>query len=175
MVLTYAHGIYTLKTEQVLPITMEEAWSFFSDPNNLQQITPDDLNFKLTPNSPEPMFPGQIISYRIKIFPFYSSNWVTEITHVVDKVYFIDEQRFGPYKMWHHRHFFVDLKDQVLMFDEVNFKLPFGLLGRIFFPIIVKPKLKHIFAFRKERLQLFFKSQVQDNKSTTKPEEKASF
>ena len=121
----------------------------------MQRITPDDLNFGMS-GDPDPMFAGQIITYRIKIFPYYSTNWVTEITHVEDHGYFIDEQRFGPYKLWHHRHYFVDLEDHVLMTDEVNFKLPFGILGRLAFKLFIKKKLTHIFSYRTRKLDELF-------------------
>lgn len=175
MNLTYASGVYCLKTEQVLPISISEAWNFFSSPKNLQTITPDDLNFEITNGEPEQMFAGQLITYKINIFPLISSNWTTEITHVQENKYFIDEQRFGPYKLWHHKHSFTELGDQVFMKDEVHFKLPFGFLGRLFFPILIKPKLQHIFNFRYKKLEtLFGKPKDNKNNSTTKPMEELS-
>lgn len=175
MNLTYASGVYCLKTEQVLPISISEAWNFFSSPKNLQMITPDDLNFEITNGEPDQMFAGQLITYKINIFPLISSNWTTEITHVQENKYFIDEQRFGPYKLWHHKHSFTELGDQVFMKDEVHFKLPFGFLGRLFFPILIKPKLQHIFNFRYKKLEtLFGKPKDNKNNSTTKPMEELS-
>lgn len=156
MTFSLSSGIYCLRTEQFLPITLTEAWEFFSSPKNLQLITPDNLDFQITNEVNEAMFAGQIINYKIKIFPFYSSNWTTEITQVKEMKYFIDEQRFGPYKMWHHRHLFEELDDQVLMIDEVYFKLPFGFIGRLFFPILIRPKLKQIFEYRHTKLEELF-------------------
>lgn len=158
MIFEYASGIYTLKTEQVLPITIEEAWRFFSSPKNLQEITPKNLDFKITSDDLEEAYQGQIITYRIGILPLIKSNWVTEITAVDPMKSFIDEQRFGPYKMWHHRHVFVDLDGDVLMHDKIDFKLPFGFLGRIAFPLLVKPKLKKIFEYRYQKLESLFKN-----------------
>ena len=156
MFITYNSGIYTLKSEQILPISIEDAWKFFSTPQNLERITPDELSFNITKENLDPVFEGQIITYKIGLFPMIRSNWVTEITNAKENDYFIDEQRFGPYKFWHHLHKFVDLDGQVLMYDEVNFKLPFGFIGRLFYPLVVKPKLERIFNYRKEVLEELF-------------------
>lgn len=155
MIFEHQSGIYTLKTEQVLPITIKTAWEFFSDPENLETLTPKDLSFEITKDELPEIYEGQIVTYRIGILPFIKSNWVTEITHAKQYNYFIDEQRFGPYKMWHHRHQFIDLDGEVLMFDEVNFKLPYGILGRMVSPLI-KKKLSSIFAYRYAKLNELF-------------------
>ena len=100
-------GIYTLRAEQHLPISLYKAWDFFSAPENLSVITPDYMNFTITSGFDEKvMFPGQIITYRVSPFKGIRSNWVTEITQVVKEKYFVDEQRFGPYSLWHHEHHF---------------------------------------------------------------------
>jgi ligand-binding SRPBCC domain-containing protein len=151
-------GIYSLETEQVLPITLKEAWEFFSLPSNLQEITPEDLSFNITSADSGKMFAGQLVTYRIGIFPLIKSNWVTEITHVEPMTYFIDEQRFGPYKMWHHRHLFEEKNGALHMCDKVEFKLPFGFIGRMFYPILIKPRLKKIFNYRREKLEVLFNS-----------------
>src|SRR3982750_128775 len=97
--------IYTVKRVQVLPISAEQAWEFFSSPANLAKITPAKLNFSITSMSGgDVMFPGQIISYKVTVLPFVRVRWVTEITHVHEPLYFVDEQRFGPYALWHHKH-----------------------------------------------------------------------
>lgn len=149
-------GIYSLETQQLLPISLDEAWSFFSSPGNLEKITPDDLSFEITSLDSENMYPGQLISYKIGIFPIIRSNWVTEITHVEPKKYFIDEQRFGPYKMWHHQHHFTEKNGQVLMVDKVEFKLPFVIIGKAMYPFLIKPKLKRIFTHRRQILDQLF-------------------
>lgn len=148
--------LYTLHTQQKLPITIEEAWLFFSDPKNLNTITPDSMQFKTLSGDDRKMFPGQIIHYKIAPFPMVSMEWVTEITHVENQKYFVDEQRFGPYSFWHHKHFFTPIDGGVYMEDIVHYKVPFGFVGRLFHPIIVRPKLEEIFAFRKKILVQIF-------------------
>ncbi|MCL9808706.1 SRPBCC family protein [Flavobacterium luminosum] len=144
--------MYTLQTSQKLPITLEQAWDFFSDPKNLNTITPDSMKFKTLSGDDRKMFQGQIIRYKISPFPLISMEWVTEISHVEDRRFFVDEQRFGPYKFWHHKHFFSEIDGGVFMEDIVDYKVPFGIIGKLFHPIIVRPKLKEIFAFRKQKL-----------------------
>lgn len=144
--------MYTLQTSQKLPITLEQAWDFFSDPKNLNTITPDSMKFKTLSGDDRKMFQGQIIRYKISPFPLISMEWVTEISHVEDRRFFVDEQRFGPYKFWHHKHFFSEIDGGVFMEDIVDYKVPFGIIGKLFHPLIVRPKLKEIFAFRKQKL-----------------------
>lgn len=144
--------LYTLHSQQKLPISIEEAWLFFSDPKNLNTITPDSMKFKTLSGDEREMFQGQIIHYKISPFPFIAMEWVTEITHVENKKFFVDEQRFGPYAFWHHKHFFTEIEGGVFMEDIVHYKVPFGLIGRLFHPIIVKPKLDAIFKYRKQKL-----------------------
>ena len=150
-------GIYSLSAEQTIDCTLEKAWEFFSDPKNLQVITPDDLSFQITSPEVVKMFKGQIITYRIGLLPGVISNWVTEITAVEDKQYFIDEQRYGPYSMWHHLHSFEELEDgRVLMKDKVHFKPPMGPLGRLAYSLFIKKKLQGIFEFRFKKLDELF-------------------
>lgn len=152
-------GVYSFNTEQILNCSIDEAWDFFSDPRNLETITPDDLSFKITSPDVRDMFKGQIITYRIGLFPMISSNWVTEITTVVEGNYFIDEQRFGPYALWHHLHSFEKLEDgKVVMRDTVHFKPPMGLLGRIAYRIFIRKKLTGIFEYRYKKLEEVFNS-----------------
>lgn len=145
-------GVNTLLVEQHLPITLEEAWNFFSNPRNLVKITPKKMGFQITSENTSQAYSGQIISYKVGIFPLIKSNWVTEITSVKPLEYFIDEQRFGPYAMWHHEHHFKKVDTGVIMIDKVTYKLPFGILGRLsnFF---IKKQLKEIFEFRSLTLQ----------------------
>lgn len=144
--------LYTLHTKQKLPISLDEAWLFFSNPKNLNTITPDSMKFKTISGDDKDMFAGQVIHYKISPFPFINMQWVTEITHVDDKKFFVDEQRFGPYAFWHHKHFFTAIENGVLMEDIVHYKVPFGILGQLFHSLIVRPKLEEIFAFRKQKL-----------------------
>ncbi|MCL9805263.1 SRPBCC family protein [Flavobacterium amniphilum] len=144
--------LYSIHSSQKLPVSLEDAWNFFSDPKNLNTITPDNMNFKTLSGDEKNMFQGQIIHYKITPFPFITIEWITEITHVEPLSFFVDEQRFGPYKFWHHKHFFIGIENGVLMEDIVHYKVPFGILGRLFHPILVKPKLDEIFAFRRQKL-----------------------
>ena len=142
-------GIYTLEVRQLINRPLDEAWEFFSSPGNLSKITPGHMGFQITSGTPAKMYPGQIITYRVSPFPGLKTNWVTEITHVVERKFFVDEQRFGPYRMWHHEHHFEAHGTGVLMTDRVSYKLPFGLLGRLAHFLFVKKQLQQIFAFRK--------------------------
>ncbi len=150
--------VYKLETIQILPISLEEAWDFFSTPKNLQKITPKELDFKILPDfKDQKMFPGQVINYIVKPVLNIPMRWTTEITHVAQNQYFVDEQRFGPYAFWHHKHFFKAVEGGVEMIDEVHYALPFGILGNIAHVLFVKNKLNSIFSFRKETLEKYFR------------------
>jgi ligand-binding SRPBCC domain-containing protein len=145
-------SLHHLEQEQHLPITLQQAWDFFSSPANLDAITPPDLGFQIT-SPPEPeMYEGQIITYRVKIAPLVWLPWVTEIKCVEPQLSFIDEQRLGPYKFWHHRHTFQPVPGGVLMRDQVHYALPFGPLGTLAHALFVRRKLRWIFAYRKQIL-----------------------
>ncbi len=116
------------------------------------------MGFAITSGEPKPMHVGQIITYKVSPFPGIKASWVTEITHVVDKKFFVDEQRFGPYSMWHHEHIFEETEKGVLMRDKVSYKLPFGILGRLMHPFLVKPKLGKIFMYRFKILEEMFRT-----------------
>lgn len=148
--------IYTLHSIQNLPITLSQAWTFLSDPKNLKEITPAYMGFDIQTRIDKPMYAGQIIEYIVTPLFNIKTKWVTEITHVSDKKYFIDEQRFGPYSLWHHTHFLKEIDGGVQMEDIVRYKLPFGILGQLVHPILVKPKLDEIFEFRKNKLNQLF-------------------
>ena len=150
-------GIYTLRVSQWLNISMNEAWEFFSSPGNLAKITPPHMGFVITSGNSAKMFAGQIITYKVSPIPAgIKTNWVTEITHVEEQHYFVDEQRFGPYSMWHHEHHFEIWGDRVLMTDRVSYKLPFGIFGRIAHTIFVRRQLKQIFDYREDVLKKMF-------------------
>lgn len=149
-------GIYTLVAAQLLTVSADEAWDFFSDPANLAKITPGHMGFRITSEKPSKMYPGQIITYKVSPFPGFTTNWVTEVTQVQSKSYFIDEQRFGPYRMWHHEHHFEMRGNHLLMTDRVSYKLPFGVLGRLAHFLFVKNQLKRIFSFREKILEKLF-------------------
>ncbi len=144
--------IYTLHKKQNIPISKEEAWKFLSDPKNLKKITPEYMGFDIVSGADKEMYPGQIIEYIVKPVLRIPNKWVTEITHVVENKFFVDEQRFGPYALWHHKHFLKDIPGGVEMEDLIHYKVPFGIIGQLVNPILVRPKLEEIFEFRRRKL-----------------------
>ena len=148
--------IYTVHEKQNLPITLEQAWNFLSDPKNLKTITPDYMGFEILSGADRPMYAGQLIQYEVTPIAGIKTKWVTEITHVQNLEFFVDEQRFGPYALWHHKHFIKEIPGGVEMEDLVDYKLPLGILGQWAHPFLVKPKLKEIFEYRKQKLTALF-------------------
>jgi ligand-binding SRPBCC domain-containing protein len=148
--------IYTYHKKQKLPITLDEAWKFLSNPRNLKKITPDYMSFNIISGADRPMYAGQIIQYIVTPVLGIKTKWVTEITHIEDHHYFVDEQRFGPYALWHHKHFIKEIDGGVEMEDIIDYKIPLGILGQLMHPILVKPKLNEIFEYRKEKLETLF-------------------
>jgi ligand-binding SRPBCC domain-containing protein len=144
---------YRLKKTQLLPISLDTAWDFFSSPRNLKEITPAYMNFKvLSDSDSDKMFAGQIITYTVSPVLGIPLFWMTEITHVRDKDYFVDEQRFGPYALWHHKHFFKEISGGVEMTDMLDYKLPLGILGNIAHALFVKKQIENIFEYRNKVL-----------------------
>jgi ligand-binding SRPBCC domain-containing protein len=152
MITFYTHsGVHTLRVAQELPVDRATLWDFLSRPQNLSEITPGDMGFKVTtPFEPGEMYPGQVITYQVSPFRGIRTSWVTEITHVEEGRYFVDEQRFGPYRFWHHKHFIEEEGDGVKMTDEVTYKLPLGFLGRMVNGLLVKRRLRQIFEYRQK-------------------------
>jgi ligand-binding SRPBCC domain-containing protein len=149
---------YSFKTVQTIPTDLTTAWNFFSNPANLQAITPADMGFKvISKYHGDIMYTGQIIEYTVKPLLGIPIYWMTEITHVEDKKYFIDEQRFGPYRLWHHQHHFKETAEGVEMTDIVHYKVPFWFLGDIANAVLVKRQLKAIFDYRFEKVNKMFK------------------
>ncbi len=149
--------IYSLEATQLLPISIDEAWDFFSSPANLQKMTPPEMGFEITSGfKGEKMYSGQLITYIVKPLLGIPLSWVTEITHVNEPSYFVDEQRFGPYSFWHHKHFFKEVPGGVEMHDLVHYALPLGPLGRLANSLFVKKQLRDIFDFRFKKMQEFF-------------------
>lgn len=151
-------AVHTLHTQQIIRATREQAWAFFSDPRNLAKITPPTLGFEvLTPDLPARIRSGLMIAYRVRPLFGIPMQWLTEITHVEEGVRFIDEQRVGPYAVWHHEHEFRDLGDgRVEMEDRVTYVLPFGPLGDLVHPLLVKPQIETIFGFRERAVREMF-------------------
>lgn len=144
--------IYTIHTKQNLPITLKEAWNFLSDAKNLKEITPKYMGFEIIADDQKSIYPGKIIQYRLTPMMGIYLKWVTEITHVKDYSYFVDEQRFGPYSFWHHKHFIKEINGGVEMEDIVDYKIPMGVIGELLHPLLVKPKLNEIFEYRRAKL-----------------------
>lgn len=148
--------IYRFHKKQNLPITKAQAWDFLSDPKNLKTITPEYMGFNILSGADRPMFAGQIIQYIVTPILGIKTKWVTEITHVKEGEYFVDEQRFGPYALWHHKHFIKAIDGGVEMEDIIDYKIPMGILGQLMHPILVKPKLEEIFNYRTVKLEKLF-------------------
>ena len=150
--------MYRYTSRQELPTTMEQAWTFLSDPKNLKRITPDYMGFDIISGAERKMFPGQIIQYRLTPILGIPFRWVTEITHVQEGEFFVDEQRFGPYTFWHHKHFIKKTENGVVMEDIVDYKLPLGPLGWLAHVLFVRAKVKQIFDYREKALNEIFNS-----------------
>jgi ligand-binding SRPBCC domain-containing protein len=140
--------MYQLKRTQFIKTDLKSAWDFFSSPENLKKITPDYMGFDVTTELPEKMYEGLMIEYTVKPLLGIPMNWITEIKTVKDLEFFVDEQRKGPYKIWHHEHHFKEVDGGVEMTDIVSYELPLGFLGRIMHPILVRKKLDEIFDYR---------------------------
>ena len=148
---------HSIKTIQKIPISLERAWDFFSNPANLQAITPDNMGFKvISKHHGDIMYAGQIIEYTVKPVLGIPLYWMTEITQVKDKEYFIDEQRFGPYKLWHHQHHFKAIEGGVEMTDIVHYKNPFWIIGKLANTLFVRKQLKGIFDYRFKKIEQMF-------------------
>lgn len=150
-------AIYQLKTTQKIPASPEAVWDFISSPQNLSKITPPYMGFVITNGLiPEKMYPGMIISYKVSPVLNIPMNWVTEITHVEPGVYFVDEQRVGPYAIWHHQHKITPIEGGVLMEDIVTYRPPMGFLGKLANALFIKSQLKTIFDFRFKAVEEIF-------------------
>ncbi len=142
-------AFYQFTSEQKIPATLDEVWDFIATPRNLKDITPDYMGFEVTSKlQTEKMYPGMIISYKVSPLMGIKMTWVTEITQVKDRSYFVDEQRIGPYAMWHHEHQIAAIDGGVLMSDIVSYQPPFGVLGAIANTLMIRNKLKEIFDYR---------------------------
>lgn len=142
-------AFYQFKQEQFIPASIDEVWDFISSPANLKVITPDYMGFDITSGDlPEKMYEGMIISYKVAPVFGIKTTWVTEITHIRVREYFVDEQRVGPYTLWHHQHFVEPKDNGVLMKDVVSYAPPMGFLGAIANTLMIRRKLKEIFDYR---------------------------
>lgn len=150
--------VYKFVKKQHVNVSQKTAWNFFSAPNNLKEITPDYMGFDILDTEEEKMYPGQIISYFVSPLFCIKMRWTTEITHVVEPHYFVDEQRFGPYSFWHHKHFINESPNGGLdLVDIIHYGVPFGFIGRIANSIIVRKKIEEIFNYRTKKIEEIFK------------------
>jgi ligand-binding SRPBCC domain-containing protein len=150
-------AIYTLRRTTRLPVPPEQAWAFFSDPRNLPRLTPEGMGFRVVSELPAHMYAGMMIEYRVCPVAGIPLRWLTEITHVRDGAYFVDEQRCGPYALWHHEHHFRPQRDGgTEMEDVVTYVPPFGVLGRLAHPLLIAPRLRRIFDYRAARITELF-------------------
>ncbi|RAJ85628.1 ligand-binding SRPBCC domain-containing protein [Chitinophaga dinghuensis] len=149
--------IYELSRAQIIPASLEAVWAYFSDPGNLAEITPDYMRFHVTsPPHQGEIYPGQIITYKICPVLGIPLTWMTEITHVKQHRYFVDEQRVGPYSIWHHQHRFESVEGGVLMQDLVHYQMPLGFIGNIAHALFVKRQLEELFHYRTEKVKAVF-------------------
>jgi ligand-binding SRPBCC domain-containing protein len=158
---------YLVKTEQAIPISLDEAWDFFSSPANLEKITPKKMNLVVTSvySGDDKIYPGMIITYKVSPVLGIKMNWMTEITHVKQGAYFADEQRFGPFALWHHQHHFKTIKGGVLMTDILNYAIPYGVIGRFINTVLVAKQIKKIFNYREKAIVGLFGALEQKAKS----------
>jgi len=153
-------AFYQLTRKQKLLASIEEIWRFISSPGNLKEITPGNMDFIVTSNNgSEKMYPGMIITYKVSPIPGIKLNWMTEITYVKDYEYFVDEQRIGPYSIWHHQHRIEPVDGGVLMTDIVTYQPPFGFIGAFANSLIIKNRLQQIFDYRSDALEKRFCAQ----------------
>ncbi len=141
---------------QAIPAPIDKVWSFFSTPENLNRITPPEVKFKIRSSELSPMYSGQIIWYSVTPFLYFELNWLTEISHSNPPYYFVDEQRVGPYRFWHHQHHFTANGNETIMKDILHYSLPLGMVGRLINRWIVESKIESIFAYRKEAIKKIF-------------------
>jgi len=150
-------SFYQFKRSQFFKQSPEELWSFISNPHNLKEITPDHMGFIITSeDTSSEMYEGMIISYKVSPLLKIKTTWVTEITHIKNNSYFVDEQRISPYKLWHHEHILEPMDGGTMMIDIISYQPPFGFLGRIANRLIIQKKLNQIFEYRTTALERFF-------------------
>lgn len=145
--------LYQRIHEQSIPASVQSVWEFIANPNNLKRITPDHMGFEITSShTPDRMYEGMIVAYKVQPFKGFSTEWVTEITHLEEGAYFVDEQRLGPYRLWHHQHLLEPISNGVLMKDIVSYVPPFGFLGAVANKLLIRKKLDGIFSYRQQAI-----------------------
>ena len=155
---------FQFSSVQYLNSDIKSVWEFASSPKNLKQITPDYMLFNITSENQDKMYPGMIISYQIAPILKLKLNWVTEITHVIENKFFVDEQRIGPYALWHHQHLFEVVDKRVKMTDILTYKLPFGFIGRLANTLFIEKQIKSIFEYRRIKMHQLFNTKLEPSK-----------
>lgn len=148
--------IHTLIREQVIPASLRDVWRYFCDPRNLNALTPPDMNFEIVRGADTAMYEGQLIEYRVEFLRAVRSLWLTEISHVRDCEYFVDEQRLGPYCFWYHEHIFEENPSGTKMVDQVTYAVPFGFLGELLNRYWIAHRLNGIFDYRRQAILALF-------------------
>ena len=157
----HSGGLYTLYAKQTVNKDISLLWDFFRKPSNLNKLTPEDVNFNIQSGASDDFYEGKIISYKINPFKFVSLNWITEISHVKESSYFVDNQISGPYKMWHHKHHFRSNHNGTTeIIDKVKYKVPFYIIGRLAHKIFIRKKLFDIFIFRQKKINELFNNSL---------------
>ncbi|WP_439182384.1 SRPBCC family protein [Carboxylicivirga taeanensis] len=147
-------AFYQFKRQQIIPASRQDVWDFIASPVNLKKITPPSMGFDiLNPDLPDKMYEGMIIHYQVKPMKFYATRWVTEITHIQPGHYFVDEQRMGPYRMWHHQHWVTEHEQGALMTDIISYQPPLGWIGQLANAVLIKGRLQDIFNFREKAIR----------------------
>ncbi|MGC8740693.1 MAG: SRPBCC family protein [Candidatus Sumerlaeaceae bacterium] len=148
--------LFRFEQQQLIPTSLERAWEFFCNPANLKTITPPDMGFEILTPVPPVAEPGLIIVYKVRPLLGIPVQWITEITHVVPQQSFVDEQRFGPYRFWHHRHIFEPKDRGVLMSDIIHYALPIPVVATLVNNFVVRPRLNEIFSYRRQKIEEIF-------------------
>lgn len=150
-------AVQILHRVQLIPAPLDKVWSFFADPDNLPRITPPDMKFvTLSSSQGERIYPGQLIEYKLRPLPWFRTRWLTEITQVEEGHYFVDEQRRGPYRLWHHQHHFRKIEGGVEMTDLVHYMVPFGVFGDLANAFFVRRRLEEVFLYRRQVVESIF-------------------
>jgi ligand-binding SRPBCC domain-containing protein len=148
---------HSLKMTQNIPAGIGEVWELFSNPHNLLQLTPPYMAMKITSAGDHAtLFPGQLISYRLKPLWGLPVQWTTEIKAVEFERSFIDAQKKGPYRLWEHQHFFKAIEGGVAMTDHVTYLNPMGIGGRMMNGLFIRRQLRRIFEYRYRQVEKIF-------------------
>jgi ligand-binding SRPBCC domain-containing protein len=148
--------IHYLHREQIISASVEHVWEYFADPYNLNELTPPDMNFEIVAGGDVCMYEGQLIEYRVEFLRGLRSLWLTEIAHVREGTYFVDEQQVGPYRFWYHEHFFKPWEGGMKMIDHITYAAPFGMIGDIVNDLWIKNRLAYIFDYRRQKISDLF-------------------